>query len=123
MRIEKKTTESAHLIHLKSLKQLSQNTEIPFFPFTLSTTNIMQQEDYTEQPVEFKTAAQVTPKDFTIWFVSGTCNDIRLCAGSKKTSLIYNSYAVLASLPALCLNTEMENLNWLLKWFIVKKQA
>lgn len=114
MRIEKKTTESAHLIHLKSVKQLSQNTEIPFFPFTLSTTNIMQQ-DYTEQPVEFKTAAQVTPKDFTIWFVSGTCNDIRFCASSKKTSLIYNSYAVLTSLPALCLNTEMENLNWLLK--------
>lgn len=121
MRIEKKTTESAHLINLKSMKQLSQNTEIPFFSFTLSMTNIMQQEDYTEQPVEFKTAAQVTPKDFTVWFVSGTCNDIRLFAGIKKTSPIYNSYAVLASLPAL--NAEMENLNWLLKWFIVKEQA
>lgn len=43
------------------------------------------------------------------------------CAGFKKTSPIYNSYAVLASLPAL--NAEMENLNWLLKWFIVKEQA
>lgn len=57
IRIEKKTTESAHLIHFKSLKQLSQNTEISFFSFTWSTTNIMQQEDYTGQPVEFKTVA------------------------------------------------------------------
>lgn len=68
MRIEKKTNENAHLIDLKSLKQLSQNTKISFFSFTCSTTNIMQQEDCKGQPVEFKTAAQVTPKDFTIWF-------------------------------------------------------
>lgn len=68
MRIEKKTNENTHLMDLKSLKQLSRNTKMSFFAFTQSTTNIMQQEDCTGQPVEFKTAAQVTPKDFAIWF-------------------------------------------------------
>lgn len=68
MRIEKETTESAHLINLKSLKQPSQNTEIFFFSFTQPTTNIMQQEDYAGPSVEFKTTALVTPKGFTIWF-------------------------------------------------------
>lgn len=67
MWIEKKMTECANLIHLKSLKEVSWNTVTSFFSFTQSTIRIAQQDDYTGQPV--KTAAQVTLKDFMIYYV------------------------------------------------------
>lgn len=67
MWIEKKMTESANLIHPKSRKEVSWNTVTSFFSFTQSTILITQQDDYTGQPV--KTAAQVTLKDFTIYYV------------------------------------------------------
>lgn len=52
-------------------------------------------------------------KDFTaITQDSGTVNNIRLYAGFRKRFLNYNSLTVLTSLPALCLNIELENLNW-----------
>lgn len=55
----------------------------------------------------------MTPKDFTtITQDSGTVNNIRLYARFRKRLLNYNSFTALTSLPALCLNIELENLNW-----------
>lgn len=70
------------------------------------------QDGYPGQAVQIKTAARVTQEILqSVMQDCGTVNNIQLYAGFKKTHLNYSSRTALTSLPALCLNIELENLN------------